>query len=101
MFDRLVSVFDSYRNRDAFWIAVIFVASAFVMLAIPLFGIPEGYDVPQHLRFAATFRDALADGQLIPSWASIDNHGFGSVGTRFYPPVADYLLALTQSVTND
>ncbi|MFN6964946.1 MAG: 6-pyruvoyl-tetrahydropterin synthase-related protein [Pyrinomonadaceae bacterium] len=94
-------IYSEYGSSDRFWLALIFVFCAAIMAAIPIFGIPEGYDVPQHLRFAATFHDALSSGQLVPGWAGVDNHGFGSIGTRIYPPVADYLLALTQMVTGD
>jgi branched-subunit amino acid transport protein len=34
-------------------------------------------------------------GDFFPGWAN-DNFGFGSIGIRFYPPVAFYLLAFTE-----
>ncbi len=52
------------------------------------------------IRFAAAFQDAIANGQLFPSWAD-DNFGFGSIGIRFYPPLSIYILAITHLITND
>src|SRR5437867_2666705 len=101
MFKRLSGFYQRYRNSDLFWLLPIMVTCALAMMAFPIFGIPSGYDVPQHLRFAATYQDALARGEFLPHWAAVDNLGFGSVGIRFYPPLADYLLAITQSITGD
>lgn len=72
-----------------------------MMLAFPIQGIPEGYDVAQHLRFAVAYQDAILNGSFIPVWPLTDNLGFGSVGIRFYPPFADVVLAVTQIFTGD
>ena len=88
-------------ESNTFWIFVIFAVCCLVLVPIPLFGIPEGYDIPQHLRFVATFQESLLDGTLIPSWAAVDNYGLGSVGIRFYPPLTHYLMAVTQIFTGD
>jgi len=53
-----------------------------------------------HVRFATAFQDAIASGQIFPSWAN-DNFGYGSVGIRFYPPLSAYTLAIAQVLTND
>jgi len=97
----LSSFYERYRSSDWFWIAVILCASCIIMLPIPILGIPDGYDIPQHLRFVTTFQESLADGSLIPGWAAADNYGFGSVGIRFYPPLSHYLMAATQMATRD
>ncbi len=90
------------RQRDDwFWIALICLACALIMIDFPLEGVPDGYDLAQHLRFAASYHDAILNGSFIPFWAAGDNLGFGSVGVRFYPPLADYVLAVTQIFTND
>lgn len=93
--------FKELKDRTGFHLAVIFLAASAVMLPMVIFGIPEGYDVMQHIRFAEAFYNSIGAGDLLPGWAMTDNHGFGSVGIRFYPPLADYLLALTQFVTRD
>lgn len=90
-----------HQDDNWLWLAVIFVACTIVMLAFPIMGVPEGYDITQHLRFAASYHDAILDGSFLPVWSSIENFGFGSVGIRVYPPFADYLLGITQIFTND
>ena len=65
------------------------------------FPVPQGYDIAQHVRFASSYQDAILAGVFVPSWAQSENFGFGSVGIRFYPPFADYVLAVTQFVTHD
>jgi hypothetical protein len=71
------------------------------MLPLPLLGIPDGFDTPQHLRFVETYQNAFASGVLVPGWAAGDNMGFGSIGVRFYPPLAHYLMAVIHILTND
>jgi hypothetical protein len=71
------------------------------MLPLPLLGIPDGFDTPEHLRFVQTYMDAMASGTLMPGWAAGDNFGFGSVGVRFYPPLAHYVMAVVQLFTDD
>jgi hypothetical protein len=93
--------YERYRDSDWLWIALILGVCCIVMLPIPLIGIPDGYDIPQHLRFVATFQESMLDGSFIPSWAAVDNYGFGSVGIRFYPPLSHYLMAATQMLTKD
>lgn len=65
------------------------------------FPVPQGYDIAQHVRFASSYQNAILSGAFFPSWAQSENFGFGSVGIRFYPPFADYVLAITQFATND
>src|SRR5215218_6302728 len=94
-------IYRRYCDRDAFWLLVIGVCCVLVMLPLLYLGLPEAYDAPQHLRFAATFRDALRAGNLFPAWGSGDNYGFGSVGIRTYPPFADYLLGASDILLNN
>lgn len=68
------------------------------MLGLP---VPQGYDIAQHVRFASAYQEAMVNGVVVPSWAGSENMGFGSVGVRFYPPFADYILAATQLLTRD
>jgi hypothetical protein len=94
-------IYRRYCDRDTFWLIVIGACCALVMLPLLYLGLPEAYDAPQHLRFAATFRDALRSGDLFPAWGSGDNYGFGSVGIRVYPPLADYLLGASDILLNN
>jgi uncharacterized membrane protein len=89
-----------YHASNWFCLICIFIAACAVMLTVPLVGIPAGKDLQQHLQFAAAFHEAILAGDFFPGWAAAENHGFGSVGIRFYPPVAYYLLALSQMLTN-
>ena len=80
-------------------VAAIFLVVSFVILPIWFMGVPDGYDLMQHIRFAAAYQDAILSGEFIPKWAANDNFGFGSIGIRYYPPLAYYVLALTKIVT--
>lgn len=83
------------------WLVLIAICCVLLMIAFPLAGTPIGYDLAQHFRFAAEYNAAIADGKLMPLWADVDNLGFGSIGVRFYPPLADLALGLTQFFTGD
>ena len=73
----------------------------FASFALPLLsGLPSGFDMVTDIRFATELRDAMLTGHFFPGWAN-DNFGFGSIGIRFYPPLAFYLLALTEMFTAD
>jgi 6-pyruvoyl-tetrahydropterin synthase related domain len=90
----------NYR-KDWFCLTLVGFFVFIIMLPILLLGIPDGSDLAQHLQFASTFYDSILSGDFFPGWASPDNHGFGSIGIRYYPPVAYYLMAFTQMVTNN
>jgi hypothetical protein len=66
---------------------------------IALVGVPDNYDLMQHMRFAAAFHDAILSGDFIPRWSASDTYGFGGIGTRYYPPLAYFVLALTNIFT--
>jgi hypothetical protein len=92
---------DRYEGAHWPWVCIITTIALVVMSGFLLQGVPEGYDVAQHIRFAAAYHDAFLNGSFFPGWSAVDNFGYGSVGIRFYPPFADYVLALTQIFTND
>ncbi len=89
----------SKSSGDAFAIIAIVVASGLLVLPIALVGIPENYDLPQHLRFAHSYFETFSNGSIFPAWAANDNLGFGSVGIRFYPPLTYLPIAIAQFVT--
>ncbi|MEO7673978.1 MAG: 6-pyruvoyl-tetrahydropterin synthase-related protein [Pyrinomonadaceae bacterium] len=74
----------------------IFLVTCAMMLPMAQMGIPDGFDLLQHVRFADAYHDAISSGDLVPAWAANDNFGFGSIGIRYYPPLAYILLALTK-----
>ncbi len=80
-------------------ILIILLVVAALILPIAFMGIPDGYDLMQHVRFAASYHDAIVSGEIMPKWAGGDNFGFGSIGIRYYPPLAYCGLALTRIVT--
>ena len=48
-------------------------------------------------KFRCKISRGASDGDALPM--ANDNHGYGSVGIRFYPPLAPYILALIAFVT--
>lgn len=101
MFEFLSHKAAVYRSKEWFWLSVVFAVCAAVMLPMALTGVPEGYDIGQHLRQASAFRDAVLEGDIIPGWADKDSYGFGSISVRFYPPIADYLMGIVDIFTGN
>src|SRR5690349_25161382 len=69
-------------NRDRAAIVLLLVFSAVLVAPAAYLGIPENYDLGQHLRFARTWHEAIASGTVIPLWGAADNAGLGSAGIR-------------------
>lgn len=99
----LLSVNGEGKRRADNWIclSIIFLVAAAIMLPMAFMGIPDGYDLTQHIRFAAAYHDSILAGDFVPSWAANDNYGFGSIGIRYYPPLAYYVLAATKMLTGN
>ncbi|MBK7708229.1 MAG: hypothetical protein IPJ30_21380 [Acidobacteria bacterium] len=82
--------------------AGILLFSAFMIVSPATFlGIPNAYDLHQHLQFAATYFESMKAGNILPGWSAFENHGYGGIGIRIYPPFAHYTLALTHFATGD
>ena len=95
---RLNDKIQGYESSNVTYLAFLFVF-CFITFAFPLlWGIPSGYDLTTDLRFTTALQDAMLSGQFFPGWAG-DNLGYGSIGVRFYPPLAFYLLATTELFT--
>lgn len=88
-------------DHNFLWILLIFVAVLISMSPMFFFGIPSGNDVHQHFQFAQIYYDSLLSGNFLPSWSAFENYGFGGIGTRFYPPLGYYALALARIVTGN
>ena len=84
-------------KRQSAIIFVLAVSFAFMIPAI-VWGIPSNVDLTNHFRFALPFHDALAAGDLYPSWLAESNGGYGDPSFRFYPPGLYYLLAFARIV---
>ena len=80
------------------YLVIICIASVIVMLPIVIFGIPAGNDLEQHFQFAQTYYNSILSGDGFPNWSSSENFGYGSIGIRFYPPLAYYVLAFARMI---
>ena len=74
-------------------------AAALVLLPIIIFGIPNGADLSNHLRFVQPFYESIQSGHWHPGWLAESNDGFGDPRFRFYPPGLYYLLSATRMLT--
>ncbi len=88
-------------ERETRLLLIVIVVSAFALLPIVFQGIPNGADLPNHLRFAMPFYESIKAGTLHPGWLAESNHGFGDPRFRFYPPGLYYLLSVTRFLTGD
>ena len=70
-------------------------------LALYLYGVPYGVDLPQHYRMALGFFESIEGGDFYPSWLSSTNGGYGDPSIRFYPPGLYYLLSFFRLITGD
>jgi len=82
-------------NLSSKWryLGIVLFVSILMILPIAYFGIPSGKDLPQHFQFANAYYESLTSGDGFPSWSARENFGYGSIGIRFYPPMAYYVLA--------
>ncbi len=101
IFQILRNSYEKHSSSDRFWIGVILAAAFVVSLPLFVFGVPDGYDLGQHLRLAQAFRDGVLTGNFVPGWGGADNYGFGSIAVRIYPPIFDYLWGLVSIVTGE
>lgn len=101
MFSKALNFIKSNSTKDWFCLLFIGLFAALIIFPLTFFGVPLGYDLEQHFRFGETFHKAILSGDLFPGWAAESNMGFGSIGIRYYPPIAYYLMAFTQMFTHD
>ncbi len=80
---------------------ILSLASLIAISTIILFGIPKGFDLPQHYQFAISFYESIIQGDIFPSWTSSTNYGYGDPGIRVYPPLAYYFLAIFRIITGN
>ena len=70
-------------------------------IALYLYGVPYGVDLPHHYRLAQGFFESIKGGDLYPSWLSSTNDGYGDPSVRFYPPALYYILSVFRLITGD
>src|SRR5437868_2134237 len=78
---------------------VVAAVAAVVLFPIVLFGIPNGADLQNHLRFVLPFYDSLQSGHFHPAWLAESNYGLGDLRFTVYPPGLYYLLSATRWLT--
>ena len=90
----LSELFTKYSRKTWFGIGAVCFMSV-ITVALPLYfgGIRQTVDMESHLNFVHAYLEAISAGTFYPAWTS-DNLGFGSVGTRFYPPATSFIQAL-------
>ena len=87
------------RYFSSRWTVV--VAGIVALLPAIVCGIPAGHDLPNHLKLAIPFYNAIQSGRLYPAWLAEANHGFGDTSLRFYPPALYYLMAATRGLAGN
>jgi hypothetical protein len=73
--------------------------AAAAVLPCAVWGIPNGADLPNHLRFVVPFYESLQAGILHPAWLAESNYGLGDLRFTVYPPGLYYLLSAVRWVT--
>ena len=82
-------------------VLIVALAAMAVLLPIMIFGIPNGADLPNHLRFALPFYESIQSGHFHPGWLAESNYGLGDPRFIFYPPGLYYLLSATRMLTGE
>jgi uncharacterized membrane protein len=83
-----------------YWLQVIAIG-LIGSLALYLYGVPFGLDLPHHYRLAQGFFESIKSGDFYPSWLYSTNGGYGDPSVRFYPPALYYILSLFRLLTGD
>src|SRR6266550_1989440 len=82
-------------------VSIVAVVAIAVLLPIMIFGIPNGADLPNHLRFVLPFYESIQAGHLHPGWLAESNYGLGDPRFIFYPPGLYYLLSASRMLTGE
>jgi 6-pyruvoyl-tetrahydropterin synthase related domain len=88
-------------DSAAFCTFVVGLVGLGIFLPIAIYGVPNGADLPNHLRFALPFYEALSNGHLHPAWLAESNYGLGDLRFTVYPPGLYYLISAARLITGD
>src|ERR1700730_17829087 len=88
-------------HREFRYALVVVIVGVAALLSIMIFGIPNGADLPNHLRFALPFYESMQSGHFHPGWLAESNSGLGDPRFTFYPPGLYYLLGASRMLTGD
>jgi len=94
--DRVSSRESAHDFRNVMIVAMVAMG---VLLPIMIFGIPNGADLSNHLRFALPFYESIQSGHFHPGWLAESNYGLGDPRFIFYPPGLYYLLSAARMIT--
>jgi hypothetical protein len=87
--------------RELRHVVIVAMVAIAVLLPIVIFGIPNGADLPNHLRFALPFYESIQAGHFHPGWLAESNYGLGDPRFIFYPPGLYYLLSGSRMLTGE
>jgi 6-pyruvoyl-tetrahydropterin synthase related domain len=88
-------------DSDSFCVLVVTLVGLGAILPMAIYGVPNGADLPNHLRFALPFYEALRSGNFHPAWLAESNYGLGDLRFTVYPPGLYYLMSAARSLTGD
>src|SRR5712691_329653 len=88
-------------HREFRYGLIVVIVGVAALLPIMIFGIPNGADLPNHLRFALPFYEALQSGHFHPGWLAESNYGLGDLRFMLYPPGLYYLLSASRMLTGE
>jgi 4-amino-4-deoxy-L-arabinose transferase-like glycosyltransferase len=88
-------------EHDARSVLIVAVVAMVALLPILIFGIPNGADLPNHLRFVLPFYEELQAGHFHPGWLAESNYGLGDLRFMLYPPGLYYLLSASRMLTGE
>src|SRR2546425_9640355 len=95
---RLIRALGSRRSTSPlayqrYWLYVIAIG-LLGSLALYLFGVPYGVDLPHHFRLAQGFFESIKGGDFYPSWLASTNGGCGEPSVIIFLPSEFLLLFL-------
>lgn len=90
--------YDFPRDNKIFLIAAGLVITAFFLPAL-IYGARSSDDMPWHLIWFESYREALQHGVLYPRWMPDAMDGMGSPAFFFYPPFATFFFALIDTLS--
>ena len=99
-----IAITTPHRSAIGTWqlnVALMIAVCVAVILPAVLWGVPSNLDLTNHFRFTLPFYDAIAGGNIYPSWLAESNGGYGDPSFRFYPPALYYLLAASRFLIGD
>ncbi len=82
--------------------AILIIAAGAIVLALPMLinGAYPGDDIYEHLTFNRHFSEQFWAGEWYPRWLIGVNHGLGTPSFFVFPPIAAYVYAILDPLSN-